>query len=131
MDQSPFYGRITSRQNPRIKEAVRLRSSRERQRHSRFIIDGAREIARALAAGITPIEAFICDELCKSTDSHEAVAAIESTGAEVLRVSTDVFEKLAFGDRNDGVLIVAQWRQQNLADLNLPTNPIVAVLEGL
>ena len=58
--------RITSRQNPRVKDAVRLRSGRERRRHGRFIIDGAREIARAVAAGIRCVEAFVCDELCDS-----------------------------------------------------------------
>jgi TrmH family RNA methyltransferase len=123
--------RITSRQNPRIKEAVRLRSSRERQRRSRFIIDGAREITRAIEAGITPIEAYICDELCTSDESLQAVAAIDRTNAEVLQVSAEVYEKLAFGDRRDGVVIVAQRHGKSLADLRLPANPIVAVLEGL
>ena len=122
---------ITSRQNPRIKAAVRLRSGSERKRTSRFIIDGAREINRALAAGIVPIEAFICDELCIQPDSREAATAAESTSAEVFRVSVDVFEKLAFGDRHDGILIITERPTQSLTALQLPANPIVAVLEGL
>ena len=122
---------ITSRQNPRVKEAVELRNSRERKRLRRFIIDGGREIARAIEAGVAPIEAFICDELAQSPDSKKAIAALETTDAELFRVSAEVYEKLAFGDRKDGVTAIAAWPERSLADLKLPTNPIVAVLEGL
>ncbi len=122
---------ITSRQNPRVKEAVALRSGRERKRLGRFIIDGAREVTRAIEAGVTPIEAFVCDDLAQSHDSQKAIADLEATGAEVFCVSTDVYEKLAFGDRRDGVLVVAQRQNRPLASLQLPANPLVAVLEGL
>lgn len=122
---------ITSRQNPRIKDAVRLRSGSERKCTSRFIIDGAREIVRALTAGIVPVEAFICEELCTAPDAREAVAATESTTAEMFGVSADVFAKLAFGDRNDGIVVVAERPKHTLAALELPAKPIVAVLEGL
>ncbi len=40
---------ITSKQNPRIKDASRLRSRRERTRQRRYLIEGLREIERAAA----------------------------------------------------------------------------------
>jgi hypothetical protein len=43
---------ITSLQNPRIKAAARLRDRSGRNDQGRIIIDGAREITRALAAGV-------------------------------------------------------------------------------
>jgi len=123
--------RITSRQNPRVKEAVGLRNARERKRQGRFLIDGAREIMRAFASGIRGVEAFVCEELCESPDSRAAVDAAKSSGAEILDVAPAVYEKLAFGDRNDGVVVVAEAPQRRLADLPLPTKPLVAVLEGI
>jgi len=39
---------ITSPQNPRIKEVIRLRDRRGRRRQERFIIDGIRELRRAI-----------------------------------------------------------------------------------
>jgi TrmH family RNA methyltransferase len=122
---------ITSRQNARVKDAARLRTGRERQRHGRFIIDGAREITRAIESGVSPIEAFVCDELCQSAESRRAVTAVESSAAEVLRVTVDVFEKLAFGDRHDGLVAVAEPPVRKLADIRLSHKPIVAVLEGI
>src|SRR5438270_3184410 len=47
------------------------------------------------------------------------------------RVPPAVFEKLAFGDRAEGVVAVAKTPDRTLNDLKLPTNPLVAVLEGV
>jgi TrmH family RNA methyltransferase len=123
--------RITSRLNPRIKQVVALRDSRERHRCRRFIIDGAREISRALAADIQVVEAFVCDELGTSAESEAAVSAIQGSKTETFHVSTEVFAKIAFGNRHDGVLAVAELPDRGLAKLALSDAPIVAVLEGL
>ncbi len=123
--------RITSRQNPRVKQVVRLRAGRERQQTGRFIVDGAREILRALQAGIVPIEAFICDTFADSSDCRQAIQQIERNPAEVFRVSPEVFAKLAYGDRNDGVIVVAKTPQRDLNALTLPERPLIAVLEGI
>jgi TrmH family RNA methyltransferase len=123
--------RITSHQNPQVKNAVRLRDSHERRHRRQFIIDGAREISRALDSGIKPLQAFVCDELCKSAEYQTFKAKVESQAAEVFYVSPDVFGKLAFGDREEGIVVVAEAPQPALASLQLPTSPLVAVLEGV
>lgn len=128
MAQTP---RITSRQNPQVKSAVRLRDGHERRQRRQFVIDGLREIARAMESGIRPHQAFICDELCKSDECLSLQAKVESEAQEVFQVSPDVFAKLAFGDRMDGMVIIAEAPQHTLANLQLPANPLVAVLEGL
>ena len=43
---------ITSVDNPRVKEVVRLRSGRERRRQGLFVAEGPREVERARAAGL-------------------------------------------------------------------------------
>jgi len=42
---------ITSLQNPRVKDAVRLRDRRHREKQGRILIDGARELRRAIEQG--------------------------------------------------------------------------------
>lgn len=122
---------ITSRQNARVKVAVKLREGRERRRRERFLVDGAREIVRAIAAGVRPIEAFVCRELCTSGECAAAVAALGSAGAELLYVTPDVFEKLQFGERDDGLVVVAETPRRSLSDLPLSAEPLLAVLEGI
>jgi RNA methyltransferase, TrmH family len=126
-----MHPKITSRQNPRVKEAVRLRSRRERARQGRFLIDGARETLRAVAADLRFQEAFVCDELCDTAESVDAVYAVQSTTAEVFRVSPAVYAKLAFGDRLDGIVAVALAPRRGLNELQLSPRPIIAALEGI
>ncbi len=123
--------RITSRQNQRVKDAVRLREGRDRQRQRRFLIDGIREIQRAVAVSVRCTEAFVCEELCESADAKKIVKELESSGAEILSVAPDVFAKLAFGARQEGIVVVAQMPSRTLADLHLPPEPLVAILEGI
>ena len=49
----------------------------------------------------------------------------------MVEVSESVIERLAFGDRMDGVVAVARSPERKLEDLVLPACPLVAVLEGV
>jgi len=54
---------ITSPENPRVKEALRLRKGRERRRRGLFIAEGPREVERAISAGLAVREIFLAPEL--------------------------------------------------------------------
>jgi RNA methyltransferase, TrmH family len=126
---------ITSRQNSRVKEAVRLRGGRERREVGRFLIDGAREIARALASGVRPVEVFVEEGGGRRAEGGgpELVDKLRSARAEILTVTAEVFEKICFGERDDaGIVVVAETPRRALAELrNLPAEPLVAVIEGV
>jgi TrmH family RNA methyltransferase len=126
---------ISSRQNVRVKEAAKLRLRRQRSRQGRFLIDGARELTRALdlstAARIEIHEAFVCDQFCTLSEARLVVERLEHAGIEVARVTPAVFEKLCFGRREDGVVAVASAQPVSLDDLQLPSCPLVGVLEGI
>ncbi len=122
---------ITSLHNPRVKDAVRLRDRRHREKQGRIRIDGARELLRAIEAGVRLLEAFVCEPLCAGDDARQVLARLPDLDAEVLRVAEPVFEKLAFGDRSEGVLGVAVTPARELPDLKLPEDPLVAVLEAV
>jgi len=123
---------ITSRQNQRVKDVVRLRSGRERARQGQFLIDGVREIERAVRAGIRPIEAFVCEPICTSAEGRETLDGLRRAGAKLSTVTPEVYAKLCFGDRDDvGIVVVAQTPRRHLDRLKLPADPLVAVVEGI
>ncbi len=122
---------ITSRQNPRIKAAVRLRDRRHREKQGRILIDGARELTRALGAGVPMLEVFVCRPLCTGPDARRLLAVLPDCGAERFDVDEAVFAKLAFGHRAEGVLGVAEMPLTKLDSLVLPERPLVAVIEGV
>jgi TrmH family RNA methyltransferase len=122
---------ITSAGNPRVKAAVRLRDRSERDATGLTIVDGTREIARALDANVEVVESFVSEDLPDSTDALGVVGALGRTGAPVTQVSKHVMAKLAFGDRTDGVIAIIRPPSARLADLALPPNSLVVVVESV
>ena len=53
---SPTRALLTSTANPRVKAAIALRDRRERDRTGHTLVDGAREVRRALDAGAAVVE---------------------------------------------------------------------------
>jgi RNA methyltransferase, TrmH family len=126
-----LHQHITSRQNARVKEAAKLRQRGPRERESRFVIDGAREILRAIAAGIEVIEAYVCEPLRIDADAREASQRLHDSGAAIATVTPEVFAKLCFGEGRDGLVAVGATPQRSLDQLALRAAPLVAVIEGL
>ena len=51
--------KITSLQNPRVKQLVKLRDRRPRDEAGLFLVEGYREMRRALAAGVKLARALL------------------------------------------------------------------------
>jgi TrmH family RNA methyltransferase len=123
---------IDSPSNPRVRAALALRDRREREATGRTLVDGARESLRAIDAGVEVVEAFVCRSLIASDDARRAVELIDRlpTPARV-EVSERAFERIAYGDRADGIVLVVSTPSTRLADLVLPENPLVVVTEDV
>ena len=117
--------------NQRVKDAIKLRDHRQRAKQGRFFIDGAREILRAVAGRVQLVELFVCEPLCKSAESLRVLASLNKTGIETWHVAPEVFEKLAFGDRHEGVLAVGETPRLELDQIEVPAGGLIAVVEGL
>lgn len=122
--------RITSRHNPRLKQAAALRDSRTRRKSGQLLVDGSRETLRALAAGVTPVEAFY-DDREPNERTLETLAELDRRGTPCHPVASDAFAKLAYGERADGVVLVAEAKSRTLADLSLADDALIAVVEGI
>jgi TrmH family RNA methyltransferase len=123
--------KITSAANPRVKTAAKLRERRGRDEQRRIIIDGVREIARALAAGIELIELYYFPGLATDHEHQHLLKRAGEGRATLIEVPPHVIEKLAFGQRVEGVVAVAKQPQRSLADLVPPPNSLIAVIEGV
>jgi TrmH family RNA methyltransferase len=128
---SPPRPILTSAANPRIKAAAALRDRRDRDRAGLTLIDGARELRRALEAGATVEEAFVCEALLAGADARAALDHLQAAGTPIQAVSESVLEKLAFGDRAEGVVAVARIPSLDLEALVVSTDPLVVVIEGV
>jgi RNA methyltransferase, TrmH family len=123
--------RITSTANPRLKSALRLRDRRDRDRSGLTLIDGAREIARALAGGAAVREAFLSAANCMDDECRATIDLLGQARVPMHELGPAAFARLAYGDRLDGIVAVAEVPGHGLADLSLPTEPLLAVIEGV
>jgi TrmH family RNA methyltransferase len=123
--------RITSVANPRLKAAVRLRGRRERDREGLTLIDGVRETLRALQGGAVIREAFVLPELLMEPDARALVERLAEQSVPIVELGREAFDRLAYGDRLDGVVAVAETPLRGLDDLALPSEPLIAVIEGV
>ncbi len=112
---------IESLQNPKVKHAQRLRDSRYRRRTGQILIDGVRELRLALANNVAVETIFVCD----SADDVPWQAHSEI----VQPVTEKVFAKLAYGERDNGVVAVAKAPELSLTELQLSNNPLIIVLD--
>jgi TrmH family RNA methyltransferase len=128
---SPTPPLLTSFANPRVKAATALRDRRERDRVGLTLVDGAREVRRALDAGVDVVEAFVCEPLLAGPDARAALDLLRDRDVPVQATSEAVFAKLAFGERAEGLLVVVRVPSTALADIELPGDPLVAVIEGV
>lgn len=122
---------VASPSNPRIKSTARLRDRRDRDATGLTLVDGAREVRRALESGADVVEAFICEPLLAGEDARAALGALEHRRVPTTSTSETAFAKIAFGDRADGIVAVVRIPSMRLDDLRLPDEPLVVVVEGV
>lgn len=127
---------ITSAQNERVKRIAKLqRKASARRAEGMTVIEGAREVQRAVENGWQPSELWFCDEVSKHWKSTCVAAQNFSKHLkktpEVFQTSETVFQKITYRENPDGVLAVGPLVGKTLADLRLRENPLILVAEGL
>lgn len=122
---------ITSLQNDYVKSIVALRDSRERRKSGLTLIDGVRDIERALKSGIAIKQCIYTATVLNEQQGKNILAKFNALRVECVEVSDKVFEKIAFGDWVEGIIAIAVAPSLELAQLRLTANPIVVVLESL
>ncbi|MBG0782500.1 MAG: RNA methyltransferase [Bacteroidales bacterium] len=114
---------ITSKTNPQIKALVRLQKSSERRKTNRILIEGRREIERAIAFNVIIETLYYCPDLCPDIPKWLTKNRIA--------VSKEVFEKIAYRSESDGLLAVSFPPETSLEKLQLSQNPLIIVLEAV
>lgn len=122
---------IQSLHNLTIKRVIKLRDARTRRELQRFLIDGQREIERAVAAGFQIDCIYLPDN--GSGDAEEERALLGSgLPHELLQpVSAAVMRKLAYGDRDSDMVAVAHYPPLELSRIQLSSPALVLVLDGI
>jgi TrmH family RNA methyltransferase len=130
----PYQLHITSAQNPRIKNLVRLRNHRDRDAQGVFCTEEPLVIRRALANGYRLETLYFCLESLTDREGRELLAetaAAGGDGPEFVRLAGHVMQKVSYRDKPTGLLAVGAQRRLTLDDLVLPEQPLLVVVVGI
>ena len=114
-----------------------MRDRKGRKRQGRFLIDGLREVSRAATSracdlGFEIQEIYVpqqtSDQVRQLVDDMESNSSRE---VALIETSQAVFEKIAFGKRDDGVLAVASHQPRPLAELTPSATALIAIADGI
>lgn len=119
---------ITSSQNSKLKAALQLHSSRGRKKQGRFIVFGDRECRRALNTNTNVCELFLCEEML----SQEQLEFYQQhTSMATYSLPRTLMERLEFGERTDGVALIAERPDTDLDQLTPHPRDLTLVLESI
>jgi TrmH family RNA methyltransferase len=122
---------ISSLSNPRVKTAVRLRQRSHRDELGLMLIEGYREIKRALDNRHFPVELFVCRELFQGENEDALIQRCRDAKAEILECTPPVFTKMTYRERPEGLLAVAPQVKRSLDSLKLPSPALLVVAESI
>ena len=119
---------IFSLQNPFIKQLVQLKDkSRERKKTGLFLIEGQRELSLALKSHYVIETILFLPELI----SESQISQLVSPETELIEISKEVFQKLAYRDTTEGVIAVAKCKSHDLETIYFATkNPLILIAEA-
>jgi TrmH family RNA methyltransferase len=127
---------IESPANPRIRSFAALRERRARTEAGLTLVDGVRECGRALSGNVIVETAIVCDALVRTDAARALVTVVASSSrqVEILRVGERAYEKVAFGDRFEGIVLVVRVPDTSLAgieNVTEDTDALVVVTEDV
>lgn len=127
---------ITSPANGRVKELVALRRRRVRDAERVMLVEGLEESALAVDAGASIRTLFHCPDLFLPESAEAATDLVErvrDSGAEVVRLSRAAFEKAAYREGPDGILLVVEAIERTLDELAgvIGEEPLILVSQGV
>lgn len=123
---------IHSRNNEQIKNLVKLRERKHRDRQERFIVEGLRESNHAITAGYQIETLYFCPEYFPSQAHSDYIDSFRrSRQLQLVRVSPEAFQKASLREGPDGILAVGAQQAHALSELNLSKQPLLLILEGI
>jgi RNA methyltransferase, TrmH family len=109
---------ITSRNNPKIKEARSLRGRKGRDEQRAFLVEGIHHVGAAVEAAAELREIIYAPEYLKSTFARQLVESQAARGVPCYATTPEVFDSLADKENPQGLLAVAEQPRIEIMSLS-------------
>ncbi len=122
---------VDSPRNAEIKALLKLKDRRHRDREGLFLIEGRREVTRAVQANVRLRTLYVCPALPAPAGMKQLISELGLVGTETVELSEAAFTRLSMRENPDGVLALAETWALEPGDIDLPPAPLLLVVDGL
>ncbi len=122
---------ISSPQNPLIKKIGILQDkSRERKKTGLFVLEGLRELQLAIKGKYILDTVLIQEDLITGDEVYDLLHAYK-TKPEIVKITKDVYKKLAYRKTTEGILASVKSKSHSLNKLIFKSdNPLILIAEA-
>lgn len=100
--------------------------AKARRQSGTFLIEGQREVMLARKGGYEIETTLFLPEML----TEQQVKELAGRQVEIIEISKDVYQKLAYRDTTEGLIAVAKSKSLSLDELELRDNPLILVMEA-
>jgi TrmH family RNA methyltransferase len=120
---------VTSRANPKIKQARSLRERKARAASGLFLVEGTFHIGAALEMSAALDYVLYADELLDTPFARGLIGKLNERGIETLETTAEILESLTDKEHQQGLLAVAHQSLGSLSSLiPQPSSLLVAIV---
>ncbi|NNC61940.1 MAG: RNA methyltransferase, partial [Eudoraea sp.] len=121
---------ITSLQNSLVRKIINLKEKKKgRKTSGLFVVEGQRELEMALKGGYRIKTVLIYPELISVEQAFELMKSANPQ-PEFIALSKEVYQRLAYREKTEGILAVAEVKSHALENLSLAESPLILVAEA-
>ncbi|HBM16176.1 MAG TPA: RNA methyltransferase [Lentisphaeria bacterium] len=122
---------ISSLHNERIKEIIKLKDRRTRDKLGKTFLEGYRLISRAFDAKFPIEECYFCPEQFLGSNENSLLNALSENGVKLIKVNPSILTKMAYRDRPEGLIAVSKIKKHYLHSVEAKKNGLYLVLESI
>lgn len=122
---------ISSLQNPLVRQILQLKEKkRGRDKTGLFVLEGQRELQLALKGGYEIVQVFYCTEIISFDDLADLFPS-DSSDIEAIELSREVYRRVAYREKTEGMLALAKAKSHRLQDLQFHRkNPLILIAQS-
>jgi TrmH family RNA methyltransferase len=115
--------KITSHQNPKIKQIRALNQRKQRDKQGLFVVEGIRHVGEAVEAGAGLEFLLYASDLLVSDYAHKIIRQLSGTDTPCFDTTGEIFTALSGKEHPQGILAVARQNLSPLEKLNSKNFP--------
>ncbi len=120
---------ITSTHNETVKLLKRLQDRKHRDSCGLFLVEGFRELSRAIEKCVGVQELFYASSFLNPEATQWLHRVRDSF--RTMELSAEVFAKISYREHPDGLIATAKIEKRDLQSLVLSKSPLIVVAEGI